>query len=155
MEAICKWVLRLIACTMAVGLAYQLCPEGSVRVVLRFTGALALLLVMLSPLRDVSLPSAREPSGYVEAVKALEGELSARRELSLADGIAERLEAYIEDKAGQSGRTVDAAVETENRGGMPVPVRVRLRGEEDEALSEWIEASLGIAKEDQLWNGGQ
>ena len=88
------WLLGVIACAMVVSLLNQLCPEGSVRQIARFTGGLLLLCAMLRPLTVIELPGvAWDADGYREAVARLEPELAAARENALADGIAAELEA--------------------------------------------------------------
>lgn len=147
-----QWLLGVIACSMLVSLAEQICPEGGCRKIARFTGGLLLLLAMLRPLAEVDLPrEAWNAGGYREAVARLELELEAERENAFADGIAAKLDAYIEDKAESLGASVHAAVALRERGGVPVPERVTLRGTYSEALSAWIASELGIAKEKQEW----
>ena len=141
-----QWLLGVIACALLVSMIEQLCPEGSVRRAARFTGALLLLLAMLR------LPTALQPEaagvpGYREAVARLERELGRTSENALSEGIARGLEAYIEDKADAMGVSVRAEAET----AAGVPERVTLRGDYSAALSEWLETSLGIAKEKQRW----
>ena len=147
-----QWLLGVIACAMAVSLLGQLCPEGSVRKLARFTGGLLLLCAMLRPLTEVELSGAAwNAGGYREAVARLELELGAERENVLADGIAAELEAYIEDKAGSLGANVHAQVTMGARGAAPAPERVTLRGAYCEALADFIASELGVTKERQIW----
>lgn len=147
-----QWLLGVIACAMVVSAAEQLCPEGSVRALTRFTGALLLLLAMLRPLSTAEFADiTRNTLGYREAVARLELELGVTGENALSDGIASELEAYIGDKAESLGVRVRPEVTMERRGGAPVPQRVTLYGPYSEALSELIASELGVAKEKQLW----
>ena len=147
-----QWLLGVIACAMLVSLLGQLCPEGSVRKIARFTGGLLLLCAMLRPLAEVELPGIEwGAGGYREAVAQLELELGVERENALTDGIAAELEAYIEDKAESLGANVRAQVTMETRGGAPSPERVTLHGDYSEALAELIASELGITKERQIW----
>lgn len=156
MDALRKWLLGVIACAMLLSLAEQLCPEGSVKKIARFTGGLLLLLAMLHPLSTVELPEeVWSAGGYREAVARLELELEAERENTFADGIAAELDAYIEDKAESLGADVRAAVTLTERGVVPTPESVTLRGTYSEALSSWITSELGIAKEKQEWIGNR
>ena len=108
---------------MLVSVVQQLCPEGSVRKLARFTGGLLLLCAMLRPLTTIELPGVDwDAGGYREAVARLELELGAAQENTMAEGIAAELEAYIEDKAESLGANVQA-----------------------------IEAELGVTKERQTW----
>ena len=151
MDFIRQWLLGVVACAMLVSVAGQLCPEGGVRQIARFTGGLLLLCAMLRPLTTVELPDGLWGSGYREAVAALELELGAEREKALVDGIAAELQAYIEDKADSLGADVYAEVSMEARGGMPEVSRVTLRGAYSAALAESIAAELGVTKEKQIW----
>ena len=152
MELFRQWLLGVIACAMLVGAAQQLCPEGTLRRIARFTGGLLLLLAMLRPTAALT-PDALgwdEPD-YREAVARLEIELEGEREKTLASGIAAEVEAYIEDKADSLGADVSAEAKVEMRAGAPVIERVTLRGAYSAALAERIASELGIAKEKQVW----
>ncbi len=152
MEFFRRWLLGTLACAMLVSMICQLCPEGSVRKLARFTGGLLLLLAMLRPLADVEIPdAARGTDGYREAVARLEAELDRTGKNALADGIAAELEAYIEDKAESLGTEVRATVEMSTDGDAPLPARVTLRGAYNEALAEAVASELGVTKEGQLW----
>ena len=151
MDFIRQWLLGVVACAMLVSVAGQLCPEGGVRQIARFTGGLLLLCAMLRPLATVELPDGLWGSGYREAVAALELELGAEREKALVDGIAAELQAYIEDKADSLGADVRSEVSMEVRGGVPTVTRVTLRGAYSAALAESIAAELGVTKEKQIW----
>lgn len=152
MEFLRQWLLGLIACAMLVSVVQQLCPEGSVQKLARFTGGLLLLCAMLRPLTSTELPGiVWDGGGYREAVARLELELSAARENAMAEGIAAELEAYIEDKAKSLGAHVRAEVTVDTGGGASLPERVTLRGAYNAALAEAIEAELGVTKERQVW----
>lgn len=152
MEFLRQWLLGVIACAMLVSVVQQLCPEGSVRKLARFTGGLLLLCAMLRPLTTVELPGVDwDAGGYREAVARLELELGAAQENTMAEGIAAELEAYIEDKAESLGANVQAQVTMGTGSGAPLPVRVTLRGAYSAALAEAIETELGVTKERQTW----
>jgi len=154
MAALRQWLLGVIACAMLVRLADQLCPKGTARLPVRFAGGLLLLLAMLRPVGLAEAADGAWADGYREAVSQLEIELGGAWESSFSDGIAERLAAYIEDKAEGMGAPVRAEVTMETRGGTPVPERVTLYGAYDGALSAWIAGELGVAKERQQWIDG-
>ncbi|MBE7003798.1 MAG: stage III sporulation protein AF [Ruminococcaceae bacterium] len=151
-----QWLLGVLACALLVSAAVQLCPEGSVKKIARFTGGLLLLLAMLRPLGEVSPELLGwDAPDYREAVAWLELELGRESERALADGIAEELGAYIEDKADSLGAEVSAEVTVTSRGGAPAPERVTLHGAYNGALAEWIAAELGITEERQIWIDGR
>ena len=154
MEFLRQWLLGVVACAVLVSVATQLCPEGALRKIVRFTGGLLLLLAMLRPVaRYEPDAAARRADGYRETVARLERELAVERENALRDGIAEEWEAYIEDKAGSLGAEVRA--EAEVTAGEGVPERVTLRGTYSEELSRFLASELGVAKEKQIWIEGE
>ncbi len=145
-----QWLLGVVSCALLVGAVGQLCPDGSVRRLARFAGALLMLLSMLSPLTETGTATlAPWTESYCEAVARAKAELARDGENLLAEGIASELNAYIEDKAGSVGVRVRAAVEMGPHGG--VPERVTLYGGYSEALAELIAEQLGVAKEKQIW----
>ena len=88
-----------------------------------------------------------------EAADAIaQGENSARAEWE--QGISDRVEAYILDKAAQYGAqlTVTVALGSD---AIPLPQRVTIQGNISPygktQLQSWIAENLGIAKEDQVW----
>ena len=145
-----QWLLGVVACAVLVSVAAQLCPEGALRTIVRFTGGLLLLLAMLRPVAGYEPDAAVWNAGeYREAVARLEQELTTERENALRHGIAEEWEAYIEDKAGSLGAAVRAEAEMGDWGGLPE--RVTLRGAYNGELSRFLALDLGIAKEKQIW----
>ena len=140
----------MVACAVVVSVATQLCPEGALRKIARFTGGLLLLLAMLRPVARYEPDAAAwNAGGYREAVARLERELTVERENAFRRGIAGEWEAYIEDKAGSLGAAVRAAAEVS--AGAGVPERVTLRGAYSEELSRFLALELGVAKEKQIW----
>ncbi len=145
-----QWLLGVVACALLTGAAEQLSPEGMGRRLIHFTGGLLLIAAMLRPLAQLELPEAYGFAGsYREAVARLELELGDARERELRRGIAEELEAYIEDKAGQLGADVRAEVAMGEDG--VLPERATLHGTYSEPLSALLASELGIAKEKQIW----
>ena len=152
MEFVQQWLLGVVACALLVSASAQLCPEGSMRSVVRFTGGLLLLCAMLRPLTRLELTGLAWSGGaYSEALAQANIELRAAEENALSDGIAAGLASYIEDKAGSLGAEVHATVTVETRDGVPVPMGVTLRGAYSEALSSLVERDLGVTKEHQQW----
>lgn len=148
MEGIRQWLLGVVACAMLVSLLRQLCPDGAVRQVARFTGGLLLLCALLRPLAAWEPPDAWDAENYRAAVERSRGEMSREAQGAFASGIERELEAYIEDKAESLGARVRAEVRADARG---VPQGVTLYGAYSAALSELIERELGVAKEKQAW----
>lgn len=147
-----QWLGGFLACAAIVSLLERLCPDGAPRLIVRFTGGLLLLCALLrAPEGFVQPDAARRAEDWREAAARLETELRSDAQSAFADGIARKLEAYIEDKAGTMGVRVRASVTMGERDGVPVPERVTLRGAYSAALSDVIASELGIAKEKQTW----
>lgn len=152
MQFLRQWLLGIVACALLVSFCEQLTPAGALKKLVRFTGGLLLILSILQPVAHLDLDAVPlDFDVYREAMAQVHIELEEERNGALADGIAARMGAYIEDKAAQLGLTVRAVVKTENVNGTPLPVSVILCGKEDAALAEYIAAQLGIAKEKQVW----
>ena len=147
-----QWLLGIVSCALLVSFCEQLTPAGALRKLVRFTGGLLLILSILQPVTHLDLDVLPlDLDAYREAAAQVRLELEDEREGALADGIAARTGAYIEDKAAQLGLTVRAVVETENADVTPLPNAVTLYGTENAALADYIETQLGIAKEKQTW----
>ena len=147
-----QWLLGIVGCALLVSFCEQLTPSGALKKLVRFTGGLLLIISILQPATRLDLDVLPlDPDAYREAMTQVQLTLEDEREGALADGIAARTGAYIEDKAAQLGLTVCAVVETESVSGTPLPVSVTLYGTENAALADYIAAQLGIAKEKQVW----
>ena len=147
-----QWLLGIVSCALLVSFCEQLTPTGALKKLVRFTGGLLLIISILQPVTRLDLDVLPlDLDAYREAMAQVRLELADERDSALADGIAARTGAYIEDKAAQMGLTIRAVVETENMGGTPLPVFVTLYGTEDAVLADYIATQLGIAKEKQVW----
>ncbi len=152
MQFLRQWLLGIVACALLVSFCEQLTPTGALRKLVRFTGGLLLIISILQPVTRLDLDVLPlDLDAYRSAMAQAHTELEDERKGALADGIAARTGAYIEDKAAQMGLSVRAVVETENADGTPLPVSVTLYGTENAALAEYIASQLGIAKEKQVW----
>ena len=152
MQFLRQWLLGIVSCALLVSFCEQLTPSGALKKLVRFTGGLLLILSILQPVTRLNLDILPlDLDAYREAMAQAHITLEDEREGALADGIAARTGAYIEDKAAQMGLSVRAVVETENAGGTPLPASVTLYGTENAALADYIERQLGIAKEKQVW----
>ena len=150
MQFLRQWLLGVVACALLVSFCEQL--TGALKKLVRFTGGLVLTLSILQPVAHLELDALPlDPDAYRETMAQVRLTLADERSSALADGIAARTGAYIEDKAAQLGCPVRAVVETEDVNGTPLPVSVTLYGQENAALADYIEGQLGIAKEKQTW----
>lgn len=152
MQFLRQWLLGIVACSLLVSFCELFAPSGALRKLVRFTGGLLLTISILQPVAKIDLDAAPlDLDAYRETMAQVRIELENEREDVLADGIAARTGAYIEDKAAQLGLSVRVVVETENVNGTPLPAFVTLYGTENAALADYIAAQLGIAKEKQVW----
>ena len=151
-----QWLLGVVGCAFLVGLTDQLTPKGPMRPLVRFCGGLVLLLCLLRPLGTVELHGLDLSADGLSARRAaLEEQYAAENDRALAAVIAERTEAYIEDKAHALGLELTAAVEVAERGGALVPCRVTLYGAESGTLAALLERELGIARTEQEWRAAE
>ena len=148
-----SWLLGVTACAVLVSIAELLTHGAAMRRAVRFTGGLLLMIAMLRPLlaADLDALGASFLSSYRDAAAQRRQELSGQYEDALASGIAERTQAYIEDKADALGAAVRAEVTTQQTDGVPLPVSVTLYGRKNAALGACIARELGIAEENQQW----
>lgn len=122
----------------------------------KLLSGILLAVAIIAPLGDISFSGIGdylkgvnwEATTYVE-----DGKTASQEQLSAI--IKAQTEAYILDKADRMG--LDIAVEVELDGDNDsIPCGVRITGDVSpygkEGLSAYIESTLGIAKEKQIWN---
>lgn len=149
-----KYVLGLICAALIAGILQSLVKEGSCARVLKLLCGVFFLVTALKPLVKVQMPDLSQwvSSWEAEGEAAVqEGEDSYAKAYS--DGIRQRLEAYILDKAAQLGLTVEVTL-TLSPEGLPEGAVLSGDGEEGakEKLMTILRDDLGIPKEKQQWN---
>ena len=93
---------------------------------------------------------------YAGEIERLQRQLEEENEAALSDGIAERTEAYISDKAASMGLAGACRVETRTgEDGIPLPWSVELEMPRSAELAAWIEEELDIPSERQVWHGAE
>lgn len=152
MSMLRSWILSIVACSLLLGMANSLLPEGSGKKMARFTGGLLLMIELLKPVKDIylTIPSL-DLDAYQQTISAIEVELKENWDEELADSIARKTSAYIESKASELGLSVRAEVETKTVDGVPMPECVTIYGEKNDVLARCIEQELGITGEKQTW----
>ena len=154
MEEVRRWIMGVICTAFAVGLATDLAPKGKEERLVRFVGALILLLVLLSPLTA----SAGQGAGLPDLAK--ERTESARYYQEMYRGqlrsiIEENTAAYIWDKARSMELECAVTVQAvEQQNGILLPWFVTVEHPYHPALSAWIEAETGIPFSRQNWQEG-
>ncbi len=156
MEAVHTWLRGVVLSSLLVSVIISLVPEGSFGRIARFTGGLIFILVVLQPLSDIDLEDlSLDFEGYRLEIEAQRADFEKENEAALSQGIAQRTEAYILDKAEALDLAVLPTVEVAGEEGeTPTPVSVTLAGEYSEELSIWIEETLNIPAEKQNWSDG-
>ena len=144
-------ILGVSCCALLVGIVRQLAPKGAAGEAVRLCGGILLLLSFTVPLLRIDASSLLPASdGYGNALFAQREEYAQHYQNELSSVIAERAQAYIEDKAASLGLTVRAEVRVESGGAAALTGAV-LYGERSEMLTQWIEQELGIARGAQEW----
>ena len=162
MTAIGQWIVGLAASALIAGLALAVTPKGRVRNVLKLVTGAVMIIALVSPVLhfDLSLFSVNAEQ-FREQLQAVQGSVDEASNRLSRDVIEQECAAYILDKAQGLGIKVGAVSVTAKWGdeGVFYPVEAhitaRLSGEEKSALSQAIEAELGIAPERQVWNGNE
>lgn len=155
MERVRNWLEAVMLVSMLLAVARSLLPEGSVRRIAGYTGGLVLLAVLLRPLARGEDGAFRLTlARYTAAVEDRQTELAGAEAQALAQGIAERTQAYILDKAAALGTELSAVTVTTRTGGdgVPLPWGAELTGPYSRTLAEELEQELGISKERQVWH---
>lgn len=146
MDPIRSWLLGVVLCALAAAIAERFAPDGAMRGAVRVTAGLTVLLALLAPLREVRLEPGSLPD-YRDALARTETELRSAQETAMAEGIAQKLEAYIEDRTPAHVRV---AVSYED--GAPRIDSVTIEGERDGETAALL-SQLGIPEGRQIWTG--
>lgn len=155
MEGLRQWIISLTALCMLLALARVLVPGGTMSRVAAFVGGLVLLAALARPLSELGAVRLALPD-YAGEIERLQRQLEEENEAALADGIAERTEAYISDKAASMGLAGACRVETRaGEDGIPLPWSVELEMPRSAELAAWIEEELDIPSERQVWHGAE
>ncbi len=130
-------------------------PKSSAGQIVKLLSGILLLLTVISPLTNISF---QYISDYLQGISTSadcfveEGQATAQEEINKI--IKGKTEAYILDKAKQMGLqiAVEVALDEDNHS---IPSVVKVTGSlspySKEILSGYIENTLGIAKEKQIW----
>lgn len=153
-EAIRSWLTAAVAASFLTAAAQSLIPEGAVRKAAGFAGGLALICVLLEPF--LTLDFSRAELSYdacAQRVEERREELQDQSDRELERLIAERTQAYIQDKAAELGAACTVRVLVEpGEDGVPVPAGAVVAGECPGALADYMERELGISKERQVYH---
>ena len=152
MTKLSSWLLSVVTAAAALSVLRSLMPKGAPRTAGRLAGGLAMLAVIVSPLRTLDAPTLRwEYETLAEEIEGITAEYRAENAEALESVILERTAAYISDKARALGREVEVMVSARDCGGIPCPAEVTLSIPYDGALSQFIVEEVGIVPEHQHW----
>lgn len=156
-EALRNWIVSITTAAIVTSISVNITPEGPVKRIVRLTGGLIMMLVILNPLISIQLDSlASYISKYqLQADWERTGiEIENIRIMELI--IEEKTEAYILDKANLIG--FDCKVEIRcktGENGYPYPYSVTIYGEptpdQKSELAAYIETNLAVPGQRQEW----
>ena len=157
MHVVASALHRFLCGVVLCSIVLSLFPEGRMKELLRMFTGIFLSVILLSSIPSVKLPDFEGiKEDYLQQAQtaAADGENYTRQQY--LKFIKQQLEAYILDIAHRNGCALTVRVEVDGDG---YPVSVALWGnvssDERKALEVIISEELGIAKEDQQWNGLQ
>lgn len=150
-----NYILSIIACGIVSAITCALSDEKkSTGKIVRILVGILMTVTLLAPLKTFSFNRIFE---YFDDLSANantyteDGKNTAQTKIE--DIIKDRAEAYILDKAKSMG--LDVAVEVELNDNNSVPCGIKITGKvapyEKGVLRDYIEETLGIAKEKQQW----
>lgn len=152
-----SYLLSLVAAAMICSMALTLTGKTKGKRMVRLACGLCLVVVLLGPL--LNLKSA-DFSDYLEDLKQDAGAAQtfsqeASAELT-AQVITKNAESYILDKATACGAEITVAVDVEAADGLySVPCGATITGDvteiQKEALAQFMDETLGIPREKQIW----
>ena len=151
------FLLALTAAAVVVSLLQSLLPKGTARRIAVFAGGLVMILAVMSPLMDLNEHTlTRIISDVLVEHEAMETGIRTENREVLSSIIKDRTEAYILDKAEESGLSLQVEVELDESD-YPCPIGVKLKGEytddQRKHLTAVIEHDLGISEDSQQWDG--
>lgn len=155
MTALKLYILRLLIGSILCATVLCLVEKKQYEAFLRSLCGIILMLLLLNPLNDIRW---NLDWNFLEE-SVLDGQLYSAQGTSMArqeqiQRISEALEAYILEKAAQEELSLTAEVSVREA---LTPDHVVIHGEVDQDtkqyLTEIIEKELGIAKENQFWDG--
>ncbi len=155
MSVLEDFIYRILCCVVLYSILSSLFPEGQIKRQLQIIFGIFLTVILLSSAVDYELP---DFEGVMEDFLQQAQTASAAGEAYALQQrhniIKETLEAYILDKADAYGCNLSVSIEVNDDG---YPACVYLWGDipsdKQRKMESMLSQELGIAKEDQQWNG--
>lgn len=153
MEQLRIWILGIAVTSLLLGLGEALVTQKGIQRVLRLTGGVLLIVVLLGPLGKISGGwKGLSLKDYRSQIASREEELREDQEENLSAIIESQLDEYIWDKAQAMGLNVTITVSTrKSSGGIALPDRVAIEGPYNAEFSQWLEEEMGVDAEHQIW----
>lgn len=149
------YVYRILCAVVFCAIMLSLFPDGKTKSLLKFSSGVFLIIALFQPGLKISLQDYSDMGvNYLKQgrVVAMEGASDAQKHRHRF--IKENVEAYILDKAEKLGSDLSVQIVLDEDG---YPARVILNGnvskDDKEELEQMLTEDLGIAKEEQQWNG--
>ncbi len=158
-EQLGQWLMGVTCGAMVLALAVGLAPAGAPKRAAQLAGGLLLLLAVVKPLvhLDGSALTRAFTEYRLEAENSAQGLADTNKTL-MTDIIEEQCAAYIQDKAAALGISCQVQVEADQTADYPIPkvvtVTGTLTGEEQQRLTEQIEADFAIPADRQYYESG-
>ena len=157
MNTLQNWIQSLCGGAIFAALALTITPRGRVRQVLRLSCGLMLALVLLSPLAELSWDGyAAYLAQYRQEAEAAVAQAEAAADQYSRRIIEQECAAYIWDKAGQKGLTLESVTVTctwsEAGAWYPSAVAIVSPGGYSASLAAEIAGELGIPETMQNWS---
>ncbi len=152
-----SWIMGIVAASVLRAVAMALTPPGRVRSVTGLVSTIVCTLALVSPVLEIDLDDlAVGFAEYEQMAESVVEQSEEETKMLNRTYIEEKYEAYILDKAAATGATVQEVSVTarwDEEALVWYPWQAVLSGVYDEALSQTIEAELGIPAERQEWTG--
>ena len=159
-SAIKDWILQIAGTALIAAAVLSITPEGRAKKAVTIVCGAAVIIALLSITVDFDYSSySRRLAEYKSDIEEYAGEIgSVNKNLTKAI-IEEESKAYILDKGKEIGITelevsVTTRWEPDGQYWYPVSVKINAAASEGqkEDLSYYIEASLGIPRDEQIWS---
>lgn len=156
MSGIKGYLLSVSVCAFLVSIMVTILPEGGIKKVANLIGALLMILAVISPIAKIDVDRiAKSVTMFDIRTEEIRTGVELQNRTVLSEVIAERVEAYILDKAEEIGVNISAEITLDEERGYPYPVYVLIKGDvskEDRVYLELlIERDVGIPPERQEW----
>lgn len=156
MEGIAAYILRVCCSALIAGTVMTIGGDGSGAKARKLICGLFMAFVVISPMKQIQLEEVWElPEQSYREGQDICADAQEQAVEEISSVIIQRTRAYILDKAGSLGASVEVTAMALDPDTLE-PVNVELTGDlspyDRSMLSAYIQDTLGIEKEAQIWN---